>query len=93
MHHAINEYQLRLNVQRFLWPVYYIVYYIILSSKVTTPQDADRKLALQLYLDSNTSEFSAIHRSKMAFYNSFMQNCDGQEYEPESLKVMQAALD
>ena len=25
MHHAINEYQLRLDVQRFLWPVYYIV--------------------------------------------------------------------
>ena len=25
-HHAINEYQLRLDVQRFLWPVYYIIY-------------------------------------------------------------------
>ena len=24
-YHAINEYQLRLDVQRFLWPVYYIV--------------------------------------------------------------------
>ena len=23
---AINEYQLRLDVQRFLWPVYYIIY-------------------------------------------------------------------
>ena len=26
MHHAINEYQLRLDVQRFLWPAYYINY-------------------------------------------------------------------
>ena len=26
MHHAINEYQLRLDVQDFLWPVYYINY-------------------------------------------------------------------
>ena len=25
VHHAINEYQLRLDVKRFLWPVYYIV--------------------------------------------------------------------
>ena len=25
MHHDINKYQLRLDVQRFLWPVYYIV--------------------------------------------------------------------
>ena len=25
MHHTINEYQLRLDVQHFLWPVYYIV--------------------------------------------------------------------
>ena len=24
VYHAINEYQLRLDVQRFLWPVYYI---------------------------------------------------------------------
>ena len=24
MHHAINEYQIRLDVQRFLWPMYYI---------------------------------------------------------------------
>ena len=28
MHHAINEYQLRLDVQRFLRPVYYISYII-----------------------------------------------------------------
>ena len=27
-HHAVNEYQLRLGV-RFLWPVYYIVIYIL----------------------------------------------------------------
>ena len=26
MHHAINEYQLRLDVQHFLWPVYYITW-------------------------------------------------------------------
>ena len=26
MHHASNEYQLRLDVQRFLWAVYYINY-------------------------------------------------------------------
>ena len=25
VHHAINEYQLSLDVQRFLWPVYYII--------------------------------------------------------------------
>ena len=25
VHHAINEYQLRLDVQRFLWPAYYII--------------------------------------------------------------------
>ena len=31
MHHAINAQQLRLDVQRFLWPVNYIaLYYIIL---------------------------------------------------------------
>ena len=27
MHHAINEYQLRLDVQCFLWPVYYLINY------------------------------------------------------------------
>ena len=26
MHHASNEYQLRLDVQRFFWPVYYYYY-------------------------------------------------------------------
>ena len=31
-HHAINEYQLRLDVQCFLWPVYYIRLYIGLLS-------------------------------------------------------------
>ena len=30
MHHAINEYQLRLDVQHFLWPVYYIILYYII---------------------------------------------------------------
>ena len=29
MHHAINDYQLRLEVQRFLWPVDYIAIYIL----------------------------------------------------------------
>ena len=26
VHHVINKYQLRLDVKRFLWPVYYINY-------------------------------------------------------------------
>ena len=29
MHHDINKYQLRLDVQRFLWPVYYIGLFIL----------------------------------------------------------------
>ena len=37
---------------------YIILYYI----KVTAPQDAHRRLVLQVYLGSNTLEFSAIHR-------------------------------
>ena len=34
MHHAINEYQPRLDVQHFLWPVYYyiVLYYLRRSS-------------------------------------------------------------
>ena len=28
MHHAINKYHLRLDVQCFLWPVYYIITYL-----------------------------------------------------------------
>ena len=28
VHHAINEYQLRLDVQRFLWPVNYLFIYL-----------------------------------------------------------------
>ena len=32
MHHAINECQLRLDVQRFLWPVYYISYIILYNA-------------------------------------------------------------
>ena len=36
--------------------------YIIYTSKVTTPQGAHRSLVLQVYLGSNTLEFSAIHR-------------------------------
>ena len=50
------QYQLRLDVQRFLWPVYYIGYVIS-----TAPQDAHKRLVLQVYLGSNTLEFSAIH--------------------------------
>ena len=30
--------------------------------KVTAPQDAHRRLVLQVYLGSNTLEFSSIHR-------------------------------
>ena len=33
-----------------------------LSTKVTAPQDAHGRLVLQVYLGSDTSEFSAIHR-------------------------------
>ena len=35
---------------------------LVISSKVTAPQDAHRRLVLQVYLGSNTSEFSAIRR-------------------------------
>ena len=31
MHHAINEYQLGLDVQSFLWPVYYLSYIILFT--------------------------------------------------------------
>ena len=54
----LTKHQLRLDVQRFLWPVYYLYY----TSKVTALQDAYRRLVLQVYLGSNTIEFSAIHR-------------------------------
>ena len=33
----------------------------IYTSKVTVPQDAHRRLVLQVYLGSNTLELSAIH--------------------------------
>ena len=32
MHHAINRYQLRLDVQRFLWPVYIVILYYLHGS-------------------------------------------------------------
>ena len=36
VHHAINEYQFRLDVQRFLWPAYYIMlYYIIYADPLS----------------------------------------------------------
>ena len=34
----------------------------LLTSKVTAPQDAHGRLVLQVYLGSNTLEFSAIRR-------------------------------
>ena len=39
-----------------------IILVTLVTSKVTAPQDAHRRLVLQVYLDSNTLEFSAIHR-------------------------------
>ena len=40
-----------------------LLYYIVLfTSKVTAPQDAHGRLVLQVYLSSNTLEFSAIRR-------------------------------
>ena len=60
VHHAINEYPVRFDVQRSRRPVYYIR--LCSPSKVTSPQDAHKRLVLQVYLDSNTLEFSAIRR-------------------------------
>ena len=59
MHYAINEYQLRLDVQRFLSSVYYIEYNIYLYSSITTPQDA-HKLVLQVaeWLTASLSDMS-----------------------------------
>ena len=55
MHYAINEYQLRLDVQRFFQPAYYIVMYLFMrvlevaswgvTSKVITPQDAHKQIS------------------------------------------------
>ena len=42
--------------------LYYIVILYCVTSKVTAPQDAHGRLVLQVYLGSNTIEFSAIHR-------------------------------
>ena len=39
-----------------------IILVYIISSKVTAPQDAQKRLVLQVYLGSNTLEFSAIRR-------------------------------
>ena len=39
-----------------------VSYIIYVTSKVTAPQDAHRRLVLQVYLGSNTLEFSAIRR-------------------------------
>ena len=35
---------------------------MVLNEKVTAPQDAHGRLVLQVYLGSDTLEFSAIHR-------------------------------
>ena len=35
---------------------------LIYTNKVTAPQDAHKRSLLQIYLGSNTSEFSAIRR-------------------------------
>ena len=43
---------------------------MISTSKVTTPQDAHRRLVLQVYLGSNTLEFSAIRRLNLMISNS-----------------------
>ena len=41
--------------------IIYIIYSIY-TSKVTAPQDAHRSLVMEVYLGSNTLEFSAIRR-------------------------------
>ena len=38
---------------------------LYITSKVTAPQDAHKRLVLQVYLGSNTLEFSDIHIGKM----------------------------
>ena len=42
--------------------VYQTWTYRYITSKVTAPQDAHRRLVLQIYLGLNTLEFSSIHR-------------------------------
>ena len=66
MHHAINEYQLRLDVQRFLWPVYYIGLYILYYTSITTPQDA-HKLVLQ-FVEWLTTSLSGLARHELTTY-------------------------
>ena len=46
------------HVKNFLTFTIFLLY----TSKVTAPQDAHRRLALQVYLGSKTLEFSAIRR-------------------------------
>ena len=41
--------------------LYYIILYYIISS-ITAPQDAHKRIVLQVYHGLNTLEFSAIHR-------------------------------
>ena len=47
------------NASSGLCIILVILYY---TSKVTAPQDAHEGLVLQVYLGSNTLEFSATHR-------------------------------
>ena len=56
MYHAINEYQLRLDVQHFLWSVYYIaiLFTQVLDfaswgvTSITASQDAHKRLVMQV---------------------------------------------
>ena len=54
----------------------------IILSKVTAPQDAHKRLVLQVYLGSNTLEFSAIRRfikcvASRKQQNHFGSRCEG----------------
>ena len=51
--HTVHEWQAILSTTG---------YFPYISSKVTAPQDAHGRLVLQVYLGSNTLEFSAICR-------------------------------
>ena len=63
VHHAINEYQLGLDVQRFLWPVYYIKLFILyyITSKVNTPQDAHKQYCCRFSLAQRLYKISTIY--------------------------------
>ena len=48
MHHAINEYQLRMDIKRFLRPAYYIVIYMVL---LKCRQNVANKLFISRYFN------------------------------------------